>query len=106
MYTVVQNLTQLRLPTSLSNEKRRGGTATVIEGKEIFLVLSCFELLTLCIKIMGKREAELVWRKKKFLFDFPIYQPSLQTNREHSVIVNNNLAHSNKLHCSNPHKCF
>ena len=44
MYTVVQNLTQFRLPTSLSNGKRRGGAASVIGGKEIFLVLSYFEL--------------------------------------------------------------
>ena len=46
MYTVVQNLTQFILPTflALGNGERRGGAATFIGGKEIFLILSYFEL--------------------------------------------------------------
>ena len=53
MYTVVQNLTQFRLPTSLSNGKRRGGAATVIG----FLFFHILNYLTLWIKIMGRRKA-------------------------------------------------
>ena len=65
MYTVVQNLTQFRLPTSLSNGKRRGGTATFIGGKEILLVLSYFELFNFVDHNNGKEKGITILVQKK-----------------------------------------
>ena len=66
MYTVVQNLTQFRLPTSLSNGKRKGGAATFIEGKEIVLVLSYFELFNFVDQNNGEEKGITIWVQKKF----------------------------------------
>ena len=66
MYTVVQNLTQFRLPTSLSNGKRRGGAATFIGGKEILLVLSYFELFNFVDQNNGEEKGITILVQKKF----------------------------------------
>ena len=65
MYTVVRNLTQFRLPTSLSNGKRRGGTATFIGGKEILLALSYFELFNFVDQNNGKEKGITILVQKK-----------------------------------------
>ena len=66
MYTVLQNLTQFRLPTSLSNGKRKGGAATFIGGKEIVLVLSYFELFNFVDQNNGEEKGITIWVQKKF----------------------------------------
>ena len=55
MYTVV----------SLSNGKRRGGTATFIGGKEILLVLSYFELFNFVDQNNGKEKGITILVQKK-----------------------------------------
>ena len=66
MYTVVQNLTQSRLPSSLGNGKRRGGAATCIGGREIFLVLSYFELFNFVDQNNGEEKGITILVQKKF----------------------------------------
>ena len=66
MYTVVQNLTQFRLPTSLSNGKRRGGAATFIGGKEILLVLSYLELFNFVDQKNEEERGITILVQKKF----------------------------------------
>ena len=65
MYTVVQNLTQFTLPTSLSNGKRREGAATFIGGNEI-LVLSYFELFNFVDQNNGEEKGITILVQKKF----------------------------------------
>ena len=79
MYTVVQNLTQFRLPTSISNGKSRGGSATFIGGKEIFLVLSYFELFNSVDQNNGEEKGITILVQKKFSvlispFTSPLYK--------------------------------
>ena len=66
MYTDVQNLKQLRLPTSLSNGKGRGGAATFIGGKELFLVLSYFELFNFMNQNNGVEKGITILAQKTF----------------------------------------
>ena len=76
MYTVVQNLTQFRLPTSLGNGKRRGGAATFIGGKDIFLVLSYFELFNFVDQNNGEEKGiTILVEKKVFSLISPFTSP-------------------------------
>ena len=70
VYFVVQNLTQFRLPTSVGNGKRREGgregAATFIGVKEIFLVLSYFELFNFVDQNNREEKAITILVQKKF----------------------------------------